>query len=81
MVWFEFLWNLLVLNGRGGLNGGGKVEMIFWMCFEILIFDILSDFSVLLMNLWVSNGVFEWSCMVVTVWFEFVWNLLCIGLN
>jgi len=30
MVWFEFLWNLLVLNGRGGLNGGGKVEMIFF---------------------------------------------------
>ena len=29
MVWFEFLLNLLVLNGRGGLNGGGNVEMIF----------------------------------------------------
>jgi len=69
----EWAWGI-----EWGWEGG---DDFFGCVFEILIFDILSDFSVLLMNLWVSNGVFEWSCMVVTVWFEFFWNLLCIGLN
>ena len=80
--------SVMVITRRRNLEKVGSYWVFVWECEWILFFarsvSLMElygpDIIVLLMNLWVSNGVVKdgvvWSYML---WFEFFWDLLVLN--